>query len=196
MFKKIVTSFLLMLYLSFSSGVVVFAFECECAIFKHTHFSLLKNVDCSDFYDEVAHQNSCGCCENCHNDDFQNCNEKKFDNEIEQDKIKQNSQLYLKQLIKAKSGTYSIKVFQLGIDTIKTFVPLFKFIPELSKFSQIDLLLLKTAYNFINSKFNNISTKHLENIPDIPRLLIVSYIHTITNLQNTNEDDLLSSILQ
>ena len=185
MLKKIVTSFLLILYLTFSSGLVVFAFECYS--FKHTHFSLLKNIDCSDFYDEVAYHHSCSHCDNC---DFQNCNEKNFDDEIKQNKIKQdnieqqNSQSYLKQLVKAECGTYSIKVFQLGIDTIKTFVPSFKFIPELSQFSQIDLLLLKTAYNFINQKFNNISTKHLENIPDIPRLLIVSYIQTISNIQS------------
>lgn len=184
MFKKIVTFSLLVLHLTFSSGLVVFAFECECSTFKHSHFSLLKNVYCSDFnHEDNTHNNLATSCNYCScNHNYYNNENYNFDNHFKQN---ENSQLNLKQLIQTKCGNNTIKIFKLGVDAIQAFAPSFKFIPE---FSQIDLLLLKTTYHFINQTFNNIfltKTKLLEkNISKYSQLLIVKYIHNISNIQS------------
>ncbi len=49
--KKSLTTILLFFYLLFSSGIVVYAFE--CVELKHVHVNLLHKIDCSDFSDET-----------------------------------------------------------------------------------------------------------------------------------------------
>ena len=178
MFRKIGTFILMVLYLTFSSGIVVFAFECECATAKHSHFSLLKNVDCTDFdchSDAHSSTNKCECNEQC---DAENQQKQGF---IAHNK--QNEKQAAEPLIKTKCGLHSVKIFKLSNDVVKTFVPSLKFMPE---FSQIDLMALKTTYKFINQNFNNIflaKIKQLEkNIlkSKDPQLIIVEYIHSQT----------------
>lgn len=153
MYKKIITFIVMFFFLIFSSGIAVFAFE--CSLFNHVHFSLLKKVNCLDFHEEnlhrdyidIEHTHCCDSCSSCDSD-----------------------MLYSTYNIKASCGNATVKILDLGIDTIvgNNFSINFKLLPELNK---VDLLIHQFDYekyfqtathiNDINVDFINLVRSHI-----------------------------------
>ena len=50
-FLKQFTKFFLILYIAFSSGIVLFSYECRCGNHFHSHLGIMKEVNCNNHCD-------------------------------------------------------------------------------------------------------------------------------------------------
>ena len=173
--KRHVAKILLIFHLIFSSGVVVYAFE--CVDFRHVHISLLHKVDCSDFPDEHElhlHVDS-GDCHCGDNDDYSEELPSLILNFASTKKIH------------SGCGINKTMVFSIGADILHVLEMSARILTNLQPVEfHNHVINFNTYENIKNSYF------HVENLPPkntTSNHVIVCYIHAITSVISEKFDD-------
>jgi len=158
---KKITKVFLVIYIIFSSGIVLFSYECNEN--KHIHFGIMKKATCN---------NTCNC----------NCNHKHHNettslkDNIEQQHFKEKVHNYNNiETINSFSGINKIKVLKNNTDFIKISNNILK-----NLLLNIEVISIIKLFNFIID-LNNIEIIEYKNYS--PPLLIFLY-HTIKYIHN------------